>query len=120
MSKINIQASLKNSQEKIEFKGLGIKQNNTIIYKNNNIRTKITIDNIITIERWQENYLKLNLKKGIKLKGTYITKYGNLNLTTETKEIKLTKNSLKTTYILIINDNYIDTFEYILNFSIDS
>ena len=40
MSKINIQASLKNSQEKIEFKGLGIKQNNTIIYKNNNIYLK--------------------------------------------------------------------------------
>lgn len=118
--KINIKTTIKNKEEIKTFKGKAVKNNNQITYKEENTLTKIKIDDTITIERKNEYLITLNLKKGIKLKGKYITKYGNLKLETYTKEIIKKENSLKIIYDLIINDEYIDTFTYYCEYSIDS
>ena len=42
MSKVNIEATLKNSEKNHTFKGKGIKKDNQIIYLDQNVQTKIT------------------------------------------------------------------------------
>ena len=120
MSKIKIEASLKNSEENHIFTGKGIKKDNQIIYLDENVQTKITMDNIITIERNAEYKLTLNLKKGIKSKGTYINNYGTFEVETYAKEIIQKNNELKIIYKLRVNDNEIDTFTYILKYTLDT
>ncbi|MBR3199154.1 MAG: DUF1934 family protein [Bacilli bacterium] len=118
--KTKIKASLKSEKENHIFKGYGIKNKNTITYNDNNIITKIILDNIITIERKEEYTLIIKMKEGINLEGKYITKYGNLKVETFTKEIKKEKNKIKIIYDLKVNNEYIDTFTYKLEYSIDS
>lgn len=120
MSKIKIETSLKNKDGIHIFKGKGIKKNNQIIYVDKNTQTKITVDNIITIERKKDYKLVLNLKKGIKLKGTYINNYGTFNIETYTEEIIKKNNEIKIIYKIKANGEYLDTFTYKLKFSIDT
>ena len=120
MSKIKIEASLKNSEENHIFKGKGIKKDNQIIYLDENVQTKITMDNIITIERNAEYKLTLNLKKGIKSKGTYINNYGTFEVEVETIELIQKNNELKITYKLRASESDIDTFTYNLKFTLDT
>ena len=118
--KINIKTTLKNNEETHTYKGKAIKNKNIITYKDENTLTKIKIDDIIRVERKNEYKIILNLKKGIKLEGNYITKYGSIKLETLTKEIIKKENSLKIIYDLLINNEYIDTFTYYCEYSIDS
>lgn len=118
--KINIKTAIKNKEGTHTFKGKAIKNQNTITYKDGNIFTKIKIDDIITIERTNEYKIIINLKKGIKLKGKYITKYGNINIETYALELIKKENKLKIKYDLIINNELIDTFTYYCEYSIDS
>lgn len=118
--KIKIKTTLKNKEETHTFKGKAIKNKNIITYKDGSVLTKIKIDDIITIERKDEYIIILNLKKGIKLKGDYITKYGSIDVETLAKKIIKKENSLKIIYDLIINSEYIDTFTYYCEYSIDS
>lgn len=120
MSKIYIEATLKNENGTHTFKGKGIKRNNQIIYNDNNVQTKITIDDIITIERKYEYQLKINLKKGIKQTGTYITKYGIIEFETTTNKLIKKNNELEIIYKLRANEDYIDTFTYNLKFTLDT
>jgi len=120
MSKIIIKSYINSKEGKHTFKGKGILKDNKITYYDGKVRTKIILDNIISIEREEKYYIKMNLKESIKLKGIYKTKYGNLNLETIAKKIKKEKNRLEITYDLIIDSQYIDTFKYILEFTIDS
>ena len=120
MSKIKILATLKSQNQTHTFEGKGLKRNNQIIYQDNNIQTKITVGNIITIERKADYHLKINLKKGIKQSGTYITNYGTINLETITTELIQTNKELKITYKLKVNDTDIDTFTYNLKFTLDT
>ena len=118
--KINIKAFLKNKDKIHKFEGKGIKNKNQIIYKDENILTKIKMDNVITIERKSEYIIIMNLKKGIKLKGKYITKYGLIKLETYAHEVKKTKNEIKIKYDLFLNDEYVGTFTYNCEYSIDT
>lgn len=118
--KINIKATLNNKKENHLFKGKAIKNKNVITYKDNNILTKIKLDDTITIKRKSEYIVLLNFKKNTKLKGSYITKYGNIKIETNTKNIIKDENSIKIIYDLIINDEYVDTFTYYCEYSIDS
>ena len=120
MSKINIEAVLKTKNSVHKFKGKGIKRNNQIIYNDKNIQTKITLDNVIIIERNSDYNLKIKLKKYIKQKGLYITKYGTLNVETKTLKLIQKNNELEITYKLKINESYIDTFTYNLKFTLDT
>ncbi|MBR3897813.1 MAG: DUF1934 family protein [Bacilli bacterium] len=116
MSKIFLKTKLKSKNENHEFSGKAIKNKNIITYNDNKVITKIIMDKIISIERNSDEYLKLSFQEGKKLKGKYITKYGELEIETNTK--KLEKN--KITYDLYINEHFIDTFTYNFEYSIDS
>lgn len=120
MSKINIKAILKSNEETHIFQGKGIKKDSQIIYLDENTQTKITLDNIITIERKSNYHLILNLKKGIKLKGKYINNYGTIELETYAAEIIKKKNEIQITYTIIANKEVLDTFTYKLKFSLDT
>lgn len=120
MSKINIKAKLSSKDDIHIFEGKGIKNKNEIIYKDKDVSTKIILDEIISIERKADYFLKLNLKKGIKLEGEYITKYGNMKVETTLQDIKQEENKIELIYKLEINDEYVDTFEYNFEYSIDS
>lgn len=120
MSKISIESILENKEEKHKFKGKGIKKDNQIIYLDEKVQTKITLDSIITIERKTDYYLKLDLKKGIKTKGIYINKYGTFEIETLTTELIKKYNELKIVYKIKINENEFDTFIYKLKFSLDT
>ena len=119
MSKIEIKTILKNKTDIHKYFGKAIKNGNSIIYSDNNISTKIIIDDIISIERKKDYYIKLNFQKGKTIKGIYKTKEGNLNITTETKDIKIKKDSIKIEYNLIINNVFVDTFCFSLQYTID-
>ena len=118
--KIKIKTKLKNKKETHIFEGSGIKNKNIITYNDNNIITKIIIEDVITIERKKDYYLKIHLKEGIKLEGKYMTNYGDIKISTYTKKIESKEKYLKIIYDLIINNEYIDTFTYNLEYSIDS
>ncbi len=118
--KIKIKTKLKNKKETHIFEGSGIKSKNIITYNDNNIITKIIIEDVITIERKKDYYLKIHLKEGIKLEGKYMTNYGDIKISTYTKKIESKEKYLKIIYDLIINNEYIDTFTYNLEYSIDS
>ena len=120
MSKINIIATLQKGHETHKFQGKGLKNKNQIIYIDKNVQTKITIKDIITIERKADYYLKLNFKKGIKQKGIYKTNYGTLNLTTITENLSYENGEIKITYKQSINESPPETFTYILKFTLDT
>ena len=120
MSKIKIEAILKNSEGKHIFKGKGIKKDNQIIYLDEKIQTKVIMDNIITIERNSEYKLNLKFKKGIKSKGTYINNYGTFDVEIETINLIQKNNELKITYKLRANGSDIDIFTYNLKFTLDT
>ena len=120
MSKITIISTLKSKNEKHIFKGKGLKREKNIIYNDKEIIKNIKLTTPITIERKGEHILIINLKEGIKLQGKYQTNYGSFKVETYTKKIIETQFTLKIIYDLIINDEYIDTFEYNFEYSIDS
>ena len=120
MSKIKIESTLKSSNNNHIFKGKGIKRDNQIIYNDENVQTKITLDDVITIERKADYHIKINLKKGIKLGGIYINNYGTFDFKAIATEIIQKNNELKIIYNLTLNDTLIDTFTYKLKFSLDT
>lgn len=120
MSKIKIKAETKSKNTNHKYIGKGLKVNNKITYYDEKIKTQIILSDKIVITRKSEYYIELNLKEKNKLQGKYQTKYGNLNLETSNVKIKQTENSLYIKYDLIIDNEFIDTFEYILNFSLDT
>lgn len=120
MSKIKIKAILKTKDNLHIYEGKGIINNNQIIYNDNGITTKITLDTPLTIERTKDYNIKLGFKTNEIVKGTYIINEGTLETITKTKDLKIEKNSIKIKYNLKINSVNIDDFEYILTYTIDS
>ena len=119
MVKVNLKVFNHNSQEKYLYETMGIKKRNEIIYKDGEIITKVLIGDVIKIFRNGEYEMVLNFKLGIDLDGMYKTKYGKINIATHTKEIKIKENGLRIIYDLIIDEHFVDTFTYNLEYSID-
>ena len=120
MSKIRIKTTLKAKDSIHTYEGKGILNNNQLIYNDNGIITKITLDSPLTIERTKDYNIKLGFKTNEIVKGTYIINEGIIETITNTKELKLEKNSIKIKYNLKINNVNIDDFEFILTYTIDS
>lgn len=120
MSKIKINATIKNSQNIHNFIGKGIKKEKEIIYQEDGLQTKITFKDPLTIERKEKYYLKLNLKENKTLKGIYITEYGEFQIQATAIKINVKEENINIIYKLSINENYVDTFEYNLKISIDT
>ena len=61
----------------------------------------------------------MGFKINEKIKGTYTTSEGNFKLETKTNHLKITQNSIKIKYELIINNVFIDSFDFNLQYTID-
>ena len=119
MSKIRIKAIIKNSREEFKYEGFAIKDGNVIEYYDSDILARLIIDDV-SIERKKDYDIKMKFKEGKKIKGSYETYYGSFNLETFTKSVRRDEKGIKIIYDLIINDELIDTFTYICEYSIDS
>ena len=108
MGKVNLKARLKSTDEDLIIETNGIKTNNKIVYKENNITVTILIfKNKIEMNRSCNEY-KINLVFE-KNKNT-ISKYNVFGmpkeflLETKTNELEITDNSIKLNYNLEGND----------------
>ena len=120
MSKIQIKAETKSKNSSHKFIGKGLKRGPKIIYYDGKIKTQIIIEDKISIIREGEYYIELNLQEKNNLEGKYQTAYGYLSLKSSNVHINKTANSLYLKYDLLVNDEFVDTFEYNLNFSLDT
>lgn len=118
MSKIQIKAETKSKNSNHKFIGKGLKRGPKIIYYDGKIKTQIIIEDKISIIREGEYYIELNLQEKNNLEGKYQTAYGYLSLKSSNVHINKTANSLYLKYDLLVNDEFVDTFEYNLNFSL--
>lgn len=119
MPKIKIKAKIKNKNEIHTFTGKGILTENGLTYKDKESLTKITL-NPLKIERISSSTIEINLKEGKTCEAIYKTKYGVIHLESKLLELKQEKRKLYIKYILIQNKVIVDTFEYNLEYSIDS
>jgi len=119
MSKINIKSILKNENEIHIFEGKGIKNDNIITYNDNGVITKISLGETIFLERNQEYYIKLGFNTNKITEGTYSTKEGNFDVKVKTEYINKDKKSINIKYQLIINNSFIQNFEFYLQYTID-
>ena len=114
MGKISLNATLVSNFEKLNTKVIGIKSNNKITYKENNITVTILIcDNRIEMNRVCNDYkIKLIFEKGkntiSKYEDTSLNKIYDLN--TNTANIEIDKKRINIKYSLEGND-----FSYSLN-----
>ncbi|MBR2833474.1 MAG: DUF1934 family protein [Bacilli bacterium] len=119
MSKIEIKTILKGKNSIHEFVGKAIKKGNTIVYDDSGVLTKIVIDEVVSLERKKDYYIMFNFKNGECLAGKYQTNEGDLSLKIETLDLDLQKDGIKIKYNLIINNVFIDTFWFYLQYTID-
>lgn len=117
MSIVFLNTSLKSKNENHTFKGKAINKKNTFTYNDDVTITKVTLDDVIVVER---KNIKLFFKEGKKIEGIYNTPFGHIKLETYTKEIKKEKNKIIIKYNLLLDNQHIDTFTYIFEYSIDS
>lgn len=120
ISKVRVKAELKSSSDFKKYEGSAIKKDNEIVYIDDEVKTRVSIGDEVVIERIGDYYLKLRFKCGEKLDGEYDVKYGSFMMETHTHELEILDNLLKIKYDLYINEHLIDTFSYILEYSIDS
>lgn len=119
MSKIKIRSQIKNKDGIHTFIGKGILNKNVITYKDKEVLTKITLKPL-RIERIDQNTIEINLKEREISKVIYKTEYGIYYIESELIELKESKGSINIKYNLIQNNSILDTFEYNLEYSIDS
>lgn len=100
MSKIKIKTTI---NEKIEeFKG--IKKQNSIVYKDNDVLVSIKLDDILKITRENNEFkLELNFINNKQTKVSYILKdyKQNLEFLLETKKLNIEKNYIEILYHIV-------------------
>lgn len=119
MSKVKIKSHLHNKSlnEVYITDIIGIRNNNKIIYKEDNVNVVISVNNNeLFIERkCQEYNLTLHLSNKSNTKGIYnINGIGEITLHIETKSLFLDDNEIKTKYIIDFGGNEITEFEFSL------
>ena len=104
MGKINLIASLKSDEDNLNIKIAGIKTDNRIVYKENDITVTILIfDNRIEMNRACNDYnINLNFEKNKKTISKYKVFEGSkiFELETFTKKLNIDKNIIEINYIL--------------------
>lgn len=120
MSKIKIKAVLKNSKEIYQYQGKGLLKENRITYIDNNIKTVVVLDNVISIIRKADYQISLNFKKDQLLNSYYQNKYGIIPLKVQTTYLEKHNNFLEIHYSLWHNHNKIEEFTFILEYSLDT
>ncbi|MBQ9011877.1 MAG: DUF1934 family protein [Bacilli bacterium] len=120
MSKVKIKCTLKSKDTTHTYEGKGVLNNNTIIYNDSGVNTKIILSDIIWLKRKKDYEITLGFSNNKSVKGTYIMKEGKMITETDTIFLKKEKNSIKIKYNLKINKVLVDTFELNFKFTIDS
>ena len=118
MGKINIKSVLKSSTNLHVFEGKGIIKHNEITYNDDGIITKLTLNEPVFLERKKDYEIKIGFQINKNIKGTYITKEGNFETKTVVKQFKNEKNHLRIKYDLMINNIFIDTFDFNFKYTI--
>lgn len=119
MSKIIINHNIKSSIQNEFIKNkIGILNNNTIVYKCDDAIIKVKINNYKVFFEKENSNMKifLEFEKGKFLVTKYIIKDLNLKieLKTETKNLIIKDNYVLVEYNLFMNEEFSDTFKYIL------
>lgn len=119
MSKVKIKSILHNrtSQEVYNIDTIGIKIDNKIKYKDNEINVVICVneDDIIIERKCKEYFLTLHLSQGNITKGTYnIYSLGIINLNITTIKLIINENKVETNYILDFGNKEKQEFEFSL------
>lgn len=113
MGKIYLKAKLISDEENLNIEVSGIKNNNKIIYKENDINVTILLfDNRIEMNRTCNDYkINLNFDKNKKTTSTYQVFGGSktFDLETTTKKLNISDEKIELEYILEGNK-----FKYIL------
>ena len=120
LSKVNIVCTLKSNENIYKFKGKGIIKNNVITYNDNDIITKIILDDIIWLKRKKDYEITLGFCNGKKVKGSYIINGNKMTTETTTYHVNKSQNSIRIKYFLNINNTLIDKFELNFKYTIDS
>ncbi len=117
MAKVNIKLKNKTDNQILESKFIGIKTDNKIKYKDNNITSVIEINNNeLNLERKCDDYtISLHLSLDKITKGYYnINNIGLVNLNIETNKLLIKSNEIETEYTLIFDNNEKQVIEFIL------
>lgn len=120
MSKIKVKSLLKTENEIFEFQGFGLKDANKITYFDNNIKTVLSLGEIITLKRTLDYEINLKFQYNKKLDGYYLNNLGKINMQTHTTFFKQDENKIEIHYTLLSNNQKIQDFEFILEYSIDT
>jgi len=122
MSKIRINSTLINltEKEKTIYEGLGIKNNNKIQYKDNNIIVTLDLKDEIILKRKSKEYEIIMKFKENTSKGIYNIFEFNSNIPLEivTKKIIKEENKISIEYKLYIDKQLIGDYIYELSYEV--
>ena len=119
MSKIKIYSKISSKTNEDEiYDGIAIRKDNNIFYNKNKCNISVLIEDKKVILKRENNEIKLNMTFELnkKVGGEYFLKeYSSyLTITTMTKKLNITNNSLEIEYDLYIDNEFSDTFFYIM------
>ena len=122
MSKIKIYSKISSKTNEDEiYDGIAIRKDNNIFYNKNKCNISVLIEDKKVILKRENNEIKLNMTFELskKVGGEYFLKeYSSyLTITTMTKKLNITNNSLEIEYDLYIDNEFSDTFFYIMKWS---
>ena len=122
MSKIKIYSKISSKTNEDEIHdGIAIRKDNNIFYNKNKCNISVLIEDKKVILKRENNEIKLNMTFELnkKVGGEYFLKeYSSyLTITTMTKKLNITNNSLEIEYDLYIDNEFSDTFFYIMKWS---
>lgn len=122
MSKIKIYSKISSKTNEDEiYDGIAIRKDNNIFYNKNKCNISVLIEDKKVILKRENNEIKLNMTFELnkKVGGEYFLKeYSSyLTITTLTKKLEIKDNSLEIEYDLYIDNEFSDTFFYIMKWS---
>lgn len=122
MSKIKIYSKISSKTNEDEiYDGIAIRKDNNIFYNKNKCNISVLIEDKKVILKRENNEIKLNMTFELnkKVGGEYFLKEysSSLVITTLTKKLEIKDNLLEIEYDLYIDNEFSDTFFYIMKWS---
>lgn len=118
--KVKIKSILKSEEEVYVFEGFGIKTGNKIVYFDNNIKTTLIVDSVVSLIRKGDYEICLNFFPLKTIEGYYSSLYGKIPLGVYTKCLVNKEGCIKIIYNLLQMEEKIQNFEFILEYTIDT
>ena len=122
MSKIKIYSKISSKTNEDEiYDGIAIRKDNNIFYNKNKCNISVLIEDKKVILKRENNEIKLNMTFELNKQGGgeyFLKEYSSyLTITTLTKKLEIKDNSLEIEYDLYIDNEFSDTFFYIMKWS---